>query len=94
MNATNVKNLVNQPYKYGFVTDIEADTIPRGLSEEVVRLISAKKNEPDFMLDFRLKAFKQWQKMFEPSWPHITYPKIDYQNIIYYSAPKQKKRKT
>ena len=93
MNATTVKNLVNQPYKYGFVTDIESDTIPCGLNEEVVRLISAKKDEPDFMLDFRLKAFKQWQKMIEPSWAHVTYPKIDYQNIIYYAAPKQKKEK-
>lgn len=93
MNATTVKNLVNQPYKYGFVTDIESDTIPCGLNEEVVRLISAKKDEPDFMLDFRLKAFKQWQKMVEPSWAHVTYPKIDYQNIIYYAAPKQKKEK-
>ena len=93
MNATTVKNLVNQPYKYGFVTDIESDTIPCGLNEEVVRLISAKKDEPDFMLDFRLKAFKQWQKMVEPSWAHLTYPKIDYQNIIYYAAPKQKKEK-
>lgn len=61
MSAT-VKTLVNQPYKYGFVTDIEADTIPRGLNEDIVRLISAKKNEPEFMLDFRLKAFRQWQK--------------------------------
>lgn len=93
MNATTVKNLVNQPYKYGFVTDIESDTIPCGLNEEVVHLISAKKDEPDFMLDFRLKAFKQWQKMVEPSWAHVTYPKIDYQNIIYYAAPKQKKEK-
>ena len=90
MNATTVKNLVNQPYKYGFVTDIESDTITCGLNEEVVRLISAKKDEPDFMLDFRLKAFKQRQKMIEPSWAHVTYPKIDYLNIIYYAAPKQK----
>ncbi|GAA6616713.1 Fe-S cluster assembly protein SufB [Scytonema sp. NUACC26] len=92
MSAT-VKTLVNQPYKYGFVTDIEADTIPRGLSEEIVRLISAKKNEPEFMLEFRLKAFRQWQKMAEPTWPSVKYPAIDYQNIIYYSAPKQKKQK-
>ncbi|WP_414753551.1 Fe-S cluster assembly protein SufB [Anabaena sp. CCY 9910] len=92
MSAT-VKTLVNQPYKYGFVTDIEADTIPRGLSEDVVRLISAKKNEPEFMLEYRLKAFRQWQKMTEPAWPSVKYPPIDYQNIIYYSAPKQKKAK-
>ncbi|AFY42082.1 Fe-S cluster assembly protein SufB [Nostoc sp. PCC 7107] len=92
MSAT-VKSLVNQPYKYGFITDIEADTIPRGLSEDVVRLISAKKNEPEFMLDFRLRAYRQWQKMVEPTWPSVKYPPINYQDIIYYSAPKQKKAK-
>lgn len=91
MTAT-VKTLVNQPYKYGFVTEIEADKIPRGLNEEIIRLISAKKNEPEFMLEFRLKAYRQWQKMSEPIWPHVSYPPIDYQNIIYYSAPKQKKK--
>ena len=89
MTAT-VKTLVNQPYKYGFITDIESDTIPRGLSEDVVRLISAKKEEPEFMLEFRLKAYRQWLKMTEPTWPNVKYPTIDYQNIIYYSAPKQK----
>jgi len=93
MSATTVRNLVNQPYKYGFITDVEADTIPRGLNEDVIRLISAKKNEPEFMLEFRLKAYRQWQKMVEPTWQHATYPKIDYQNIIYYSAPKHKKEK-
>ena len=92
MSAT-VKTLVNQPYKYGFVTDIETDTIPRGLSEDVIRLISAKKNEPEFMLEFRLKAYRKWLTMTEPAWPHVEYPPIDYQNIIYYSAPKQKKEK-
>ncbi|HEY9801846.1 MAG TPA: Fe-S cluster assembly protein SufB [Leptolyngbyaceae cyanobacterium] len=92
MSAT-VKTLVNQPYKYGFVTEIEADTIPRGLNEDVVRLISAKKNEPEFMLEFRLRAFRQWQKMTEPTWPSVKYPPINYQDIIYYSAPKQKKEK-
>jgi Fe-S cluster assembly protein SufB len=92
MSAT-VKTLVNQPYKYGFITDIEADMIPRGLNEDIVRLISAKKNEPEFMLDFRLRAFRQWQKMAEPTWPSVKYPLIDYQNIIYYSAPKQAKQK-
>ncbi|MFM6408327.1 MAG: Fe-S cluster assembly protein SufB, partial [Microcystis sp.] len=84
MSATTVKNLVNQPYKYGFITDIESETIPRGLNEEIIRLISAKKKEPEFMLDFRLRAYHQWQKMTEPSWPHVSYPAIDYQNIIYY----------
>jgi len=93
MSATTVKNLVNQPYKYGFITDIESDTIPRGLNEDIVRLISAKKNEPEFLLEFRLKAYRQWLKMTEPTWPHVKYPAIDYQNIIYYSAPKQNKKK-
>lgn len=92
MTAT-VKTLVNQPYKYGFVTDIETDTVPRGLNEEIIRLISGKKNEPEFMLEFRLKAYRQWQKMTEPSWAHVNYVPIDYQNIIYYSAPKKSKEK-
>ncbi|MEA5573982.1 Fe-S cluster assembly protein SufB [Calothrix sp. UHCC 0171] len=91
--SSTVKTLVNQPYKYGFVTDIEADTIPRGLSEDIVRLISAKKNEPQFMLEFRLRAYRQWLKMTEPDWSGLNYPAIDYQNIIYYSAPKQSKKK-
>ncbi|MBW4625702.1 MAG: Fe-S cluster assembly protein SufB [Brasilonema octagenarum HA4186-MV1] len=91
--SSTVKTLVNQPYKYGFITEIEADTIARGLNEDTIRLISLKKNEPEFMLDFRLRAFRQWQKMAEPTWPSVKYPVIDYQNIIYYSAPKQKKEK-
>ncbi|WP_016951202.1 Fe-S cluster assembly protein SufB [Anabaena sp. PCC 7108] len=91
--SASVTTLVNQPYKYGFVTDIEADTIPRGLSEDVVRLISAKKNEPEFMLEYRLRAYHQWLKMTEPTWSHVEYPPINYQDIIYYSAPKQKKAK-
>jgi Fe-S cluster assembly protein SufB len=92
MSAT-VKTLVNQPYKYGFVTDIEADTIPRGLNEDVIRLISAKKDEPEFMLEFRLRAYRQWQKMTEPTWAHVGYPPINYQDIIYYSAPKKQSKK-
>ena len=90
--SANVKTLVNQPYKYGFVTDIEKDQIPRGLSEDVIRLISAKKNEPEFMLEFRLKAYRHWLTMTEPDWPHVEYPPIDYQDIVYYSAPKKKKK--
>lgn len=93
MSSTSVKTLVNQPYKYGFITDIEKDTLPRGLSEDVVRLISAKKKEPEFMLQFRLRAYRRWLEMAEPAWPHVEYPPIDYQNIIYYSAPKQKDEK-
>lgn len=92
MSAT-VQNLVNQPYKYGFVTAIEADVIPKGLSEDVVRLISAKKEEPEWMLEFRLRAYRTWLQMTEPVWAHVEYPPIDYQDIIYYSAPKQSEKK-
>lgn len=91
--STSVQSLVSQPYKYGFTTDIEADTIPRGLNEDVIRLISAKKNEPEFMLEFRLKAYRKWLTMAEPTWPNVHYPPIDYQDIVYYSAPKQKAEK-
>ncbi|MCZ6625344.1 MAG: Fe-S cluster assembly protein SufB [Deltaproteobacteria bacterium] len=84
--------LVNQEYKYGFVTELEADTAPPGLNEDIIRLISAKKNEPGFMLEWRLKAYRHWQKLeksaAEPKWANIHYPPIDYQSIIYYSAPK------
>src|SRR5229473_185037 len=83
--------LTNREYKYGWVTDIESETIPRGLSEDTVRLISAKKNEPEWMLEFRLKAYRHWLTMKEPRrWPNITFPEVDYQDMIYYSAPKQK----
>jgi Fe-S cluster assembly protein SufB len=83
--------LGKREYKYGFVTDIESDVIPRGLTEDTIHLISAKKNEPEWMLEFRLKAYRHWLTMTEPKhWPNISYPAIDYQNIIYYSAPKQK----
>ncbi len=87
-----IESLVNQDYKYGFVTDIEADVIPRGLSEDVIRLISAKKGEPAFMLEWRLKAYRRWLTMQEPHhWANIQYPVLDYQDIIYYSAPRTKK---
>src|SRR5687768_17924074 len=86
--------LANREYKYGWVTDIESETIPRGLSEDTVRLISQKKNEPEWMLDFRLKAYRNWLKMEEPRrWPNISFPEVDYQDMIYYSAPKQKAKK-
>ncbi|MEN9203985.1 Fe-S cluster assembly protein SufB [uncultured Thermosynechococcus sp.] len=91
--STSVRTLVNQPYKYGFVTDIASDSIGKGLNEEVIRLIWAKKGEPDFMLDFRLRAYRQWLKMNEPTWPNVTYPPINYQDIVYYSAPKLKEKK-
>lgn len=79
-------------YKYGFTTDVEADSAPKGLTEETIHFISAKKKEPKWMLEYRLKAFKTWQKMKEPNWAHLGYPPIDYQDIIYYSAPKPKKK--
>jgi Fe-S cluster assembly protein SufB len=87
-----LQNLVNQPYKHGFVTEIESDVAPRGLSEDTIRLISAKKNEPAWLLEFRLKAYQQWLKMEEPKWPNVKYPKIDFQAISYYSAPKPKQK--
>ncbi|RDI41342.1 Fe-S cluster assembly protein SufB [Aquicella lusitana] len=83
-----IKEVVHKQYPYGFVTPIESETIPPGLTEEVIRLISAKKNEPAFMLEWRLKAYKHWQTMKTPAWPHLHYPEIDYQNIIYYAVPK------
>jgi Fe-S cluster assembly protein SufB len=85
-----IESLVKQEYKYGFVTDVEADSAPPGLNEDIVRLISAKKHEPEFMLEWRLKAYRHWLTMKEPTWPHVHYPAIDYQNAIYYSAPRKK----
>ena len=87
-----LQNLVNQPYKHGFVTEIESDVAPKGLDESTIRMISAKKNEPDWLLEFRLKAYQQWLTMKEPQWPNVNYPKIDFQSISYYSAPKPKKK--
>ena len=78
--------------KYGFVTDIEGDVAPKGLNEDIIRFISSKKEEPEWMLDFRLKAFAKWQKMTEPDWAHVSYPPIDFQDIRYYSAPKSKEK--
>ncbi len=86
-----IDNLIQQGYKHGFVTDIEADTIPCGLNEDIIRLISAKKNEPEFMLQWRLRAYRHWITMKEPHWSHVNYPPVDYQAISYYSAPKSKK---
>jgi Fe-S cluster assembly protein SufB len=85
-----IESAVLNDYKYGFVTDIESDSAPKGLSEDIVRFISAKKNEPEWMLEWRLKAYRHWLKMKEPTWANIDYPAINYQDIIYYSAPKQK----
>ncbi len=83
-----IKEVVNQQYPYGFVTQIESEIIPPGLDEDIIRLISAKKNEPQFMLEWRLNAYKHWQTLTPPTWSHVHYQPIDYQNIIYYSAPK------
>ncbi|MEK7844869.1 MAG: Fe-S cluster assembly protein SufB [Pseudomonadota bacterium] len=87
-----LQSLVNQPYKHGFVTEIESDIAPKGLNEETIRLISAKKNEPEWLLSFRLKAYQKWLTMTEPEWQNVHYPKIDFQAISYYSAPKPKKK--
>src|SRR3989338_1702150 len=88
--STVLDNLVNQPYNHGFVTDIESDTAPKGLNEDIIRMISAKKNEPEWLLEFRLKAYRHWLTMTEPQWPNVHYPKIDFQAISYYAAPKPK----
>ncbi len=89
--ATELEILATQDYKYGFVTDIEADAAPPGLNEDIVRWISAKKEEPEFMLEWRLKAFRHWTTMTEPDWHNVRYTPIDYQSIVYYSAPKSGK---
>jgi Fe-S cluster assembly protein SufB len=89
-NEDILEQITTSEYKYGFVTDIEADEAPKGLSEDTVRFISAKKNEPNWMLEHRLKAYRHWLTMEEPVWANVGYPKINYQDIIYYSAPKQK----
>lgn len=89
-NQTEVNELIKQDYEAGFVTDIETDTVAPGLNEEVIRLISSKKNEPEFLLEWRLKAFEHWKTLKEPNWGQVNFPPIDYQDIIYYSAPKTK----
>lgn len=93
MSSTEVKTieeLANKEYKYGFVTDLEADSLPNGLNEDIIKQLSALKNEPEFMLEWRLKAYRHWLTMKEPTWPNVKYPPIDYQAISYYSAPKKK----
>src|ERR1700691_5522429 len=87
-----IEELANRENKWGFVTDIEADSAPPGLSEETIRFISHKKTEPDWLLDWRLKAYRHWLTMEEPSWAMVHHPVIDYQKTIYYSAPKPKKK--
>ena len=87
------EDIASQPYKYGFVTNIETEKISKGLNEDVIKLISKKKNEPSFLLDFRLKAYKQWLKMKEPNWANLGYKPIDYQDVVYYAAPKKNEKK-
>ncbi|MBX3666046.1 MAG: Fe-S cluster assembly protein SufB [Burkholderiales bacterium] len=92
--STVLDTLVSQPYRHGFVTDIESETAPKGLSEDIIRMISAKKNEPEWLLEFRLQAYRHWLTMSEPKWPNVTYPDIDFQAISYYAAPKPKPKKS
>ena len=87
-----LRETIEGKYKYGFVTDVETDQVPKGLSEEIIRTISSKKGEPEWMLEWRLKAYRHWLEMVEPTWPNVHYPRIDYQEIVYYSAPKPKKK--
>lgn len=89
---TTLKDLVDQPYRYGFKTDIETEDFPRGLDETIVTLISQKRSEPPFLLEFRLRAYKAWTGMSSPEWACVNHADIDYQNIVYYSAPKLKKK--
>ncbi|MCL6097497.1 MAG: Fe-S cluster assembly protein SufB [Bacteroidetes bacterium] len=89
-NMKILDDVTTTEYKWGFVTDIDSETVKKGLNEEVIRFISKKKNEPDWMTEWRLKAFRYWQKMEEPKWPNVKYPQIDFQDISYFSAPKQK----
>src|SRR5437016_5455635 len=89
--VNSVEALATQEYKYGFYTDVEADLIPTGLNEDIIRLISAKKNEPAWMLEWRLKSYRHWLTMTEPKWANIKFGPIDYQTIHYYSAPRSKK---
>jgi Fe-S cluster assembly protein SufB len=88
--VSKIEELANKEYKYGFVSEIEADTLPKGLNEDIIRQLSVKKNEPEFMLEWRLKAYRHWLTMKEPHWPNVTYAPVDYQNLSYYSAPKKK----
>ena len=85
-----IQDITSQEYKYGFTTDVETEIVPAGLNEDIVRLISAKKGEPEWLLDFRLKAFRKWQAMPVPTWAHLDIPEIDFQAISYYADPTAK----
>src|SRR5215831_9904978 len=93
-NVNTIRDLAEREYKWGFITEIEEERVPKGLNEDIIRMISAKKQEPEFMLDWRLKAYRHWAKLekaeAEPKWANVKYPPINYQDITYYSAPKQK----
>src|SRR4051812_7174274 len=89
--ANTLDQLISSDYQHGFITDVETDVVPRGLNEDTIRMISARKNEPAFMLEWRLKALRHWLTMSEPTWSTTPHPPIDYQDIIYYSAPKSMK---
>src|ERR1700736_226711 len=93
-NVNTIQDLADREYKWGFVTEVEEERVPKGLNEDIIRIISAKKNEPEFMLQWRLKAYRHWSSLenaqAEPKWANIKYAPINYQNIVYYSAPKQK----
>ena len=89
--SSNIELLVNKDYAYGFSTDIETDTLPPGLNEDVVRAISLRKREPEWLLDWRLKAYRRWLTMREPHWSNVRYTPVDYNGISYYSAPKSAK---
>ena len=91
-NNNVLDDLTKSEYKYGFYTDVEMDVAPKGLNEDIIRFISKKKNEPEFMLEFRLKAYAKWLTMKQPNWAHLKIPPIDYQEIIYYAAPKNTKK--
>ena len=88
-----INEVTNKDYEFGFVTDIETDFVPKGLNEDIIRLISAKKEEPDWLLEFRLRAFRHWQTLKQPTWGHLDLPEIDYQDIIYYAAPRKRQAK-
>jgi ABC-type transport system involved in Fe-S cluster assembly, permease component len=87
-----LKEITEEKYKYGFTTDVQTEIIPVGLNEDVIRLISAKKDEPDWLLEFRLKAYRHWLTLEMPTWAHLTIPEIDYQSISYYADPTKRKR--
>ena len=95
-NLNTIRDLAEREYKWGFITSVEEERVPKGLNEDIIRLISAKKNEPEFMLQWRLKAYHHWASLekaqAEPKWANVKYGLIDYQEIVYYSAPKQKPR--